>query len=453
MSIIGILRKAFGLSDPDPGDQPADNMTDDPRQQPSVPSESKIHDDYPVLGIPDDSSMAVTTTLTESLAASENPGNPDDTEIPEDTTHPEDAGPELLPKSASDSLLSDAKLPGDLFDGIIELFNAALPKMVSECMDISSQRQRLLADLDERLRRRLATEIDEARRRGHLESEAERECALAGKVRELESLTSSLNSEIMRLSAAQTSGDTTPDITIEELQALRDETEALKTDNARLMDAVEQHKAQKRLADAMINNLRSTAVKSREDAEEIESLRARVREADATLSEKDDLIAELNETIRANLYNYSLETARMSHQIDKLKAQIERMSIPEPEQEAELEDSDSEDKVEKLSVHGTTVSFDTDDTDLPTVSEPMAPAAAASSQERPRPRRQRRRNERPVNSIDEYIEGNDWFGTSYDTAPDKKSKKTATTDTDDDFGYKTPPRKPEYDNKDQLSLW
>lgn len=505
MSILGTIKRAFGFDSDDPELEEETGQEDVPAGLPPTPSYS-------------DESKAVTTVLTEARAAI--------TEQEMQEAESQEAVPELS-QEAVDALLNDKSLPADIFDDIITIFNGALPDFVEKCIDPELQRRNLLDALDAKIRKRLARELAQARRKGRreladerakLESEltkvkdlnrilderqrdtnaarlsAERQKrALNDRVHDLESQVEKLEAEkeqyaletksmLSRMRAASVAAHdechpaVSPDDKAQLAEAGKKLAEAesrlkeISADNAKLHEALEQQKAQKKLGDAMISSLQSSASKAEKEAERlrqeleatttsaaeqeqtlttIENLRQNIADKEATISElKEECdsskakVDELTETLRDNLRKYSFEEARLRRQIEKLEKALNEAVSPPP-----------------------TVTFDTDDTPSPAIAEPVPdtsepeaelpagnePEAEPSTQTTPRKRRGRKPKASPrINAIDEYIEGNEWFGTS---EPESKAAKSAASTDDDDFGYKHPQRHNQPANEDQLSLW
>ncbi len=506
MGIFGTLRKAFGFGaddDDDPG-----NISESNDYNP---------DSTPVVSSTD-SALTGTDQLNDKTdATGEGQVNGS---ISTDTRYDNEEVGKELSGEAVNSLLSDKSLPADLFDGIISVFNSALPDFVSKCINPDSQRKKLLEELDSRLRNRLAKEIADARRKGRKAMAAERvkvqeeltkakelnkilnerqqntnaarlsaerqKRALTDRVHDLENQVAALEADkeqyalerlslLNRIRAASVEAEETPEKPAESKpenshdSEMLAEIETLKENNIILNEALEQHKAQKKISDDLIHTMQSAAAKSSTEveelrtrvqkltdaSEELENMRRLLAENDETARQKDEQILELNETIRANLYNYSLESARMSRQISKLQNRITELSNPayvsvaEPlinQEDNNASDENTDEAEQKSSV--TSVTFSSDDSVSESTEEPVEEKPKQKSK-RGRPRKDTPK----ISAIDELMEeGNDWFGATADAPHPSVGKKTSHTDNDD-FGYKTPPRKEVPDNQDQLSLW
>ena len=69
---------------------------------------------------------------------------------------------------------TNTTLPGEIFDAVIELFNATQPEFVSQCLSIEKQRQYILDHIDKSLQEKLGVEVANARRQGEQQWENER---------------------------------------------------------------------------------------------------------------------------------------------------------------------------------------------------------------------------------------------------------------------------------------
>lgn len=66
-------------------------------------------------------------------------------------------------------------LAGEIFDAVIELFNATQPDFVRDCLSIESQRAYLLNHIDSAVRAKLENEVDNARRQGEKQWDNEKQ--------------------------------------------------------------------------------------------------------------------------------------------------------------------------------------------------------------------------------------------------------------------------------------
>ena len=80
-----------------------------------------------------------------------------------------------------------AELPLAIFDGVIEVFNAAQPDFIKSCLDVDAQRRYLYQAMDSSLKEYLA-EIGEATRRKAIQSWGEEHTRLQDQHQDLQRL-------------------------------------------------------------------------------------------------------------------------------------------------------------------------------------------------------------------------------------------------------------------------
>ena len=535
MSFFGNIKRALGFDADETELEEDDQSTELPSAAVTSPAFGSSDTDI--------TSKAVTTTITETRAAAL------DSDAGEGaSTHTE--APIDLNDEAVDAILSDKSLPADIFDNIIEVFNKALPDFVAKCIDSDEQRRELLSQLDQKLRRRLATELVRVRRtaksqlaadRKNIEAQlakalemnkilderqnetnaarlsAERQKrALNDRVHDLEGQVSKLEAEkeqyaletqsmLSRMRAAGVAAamqkdapSTAPaketvapdDETLKKAEAQHeadlDRIKALEADNAKLHDAIEQQKVQKKMSETMVNNLQSAAAKAREEAEqlrreleeqtvsqaEIDKIEERLSKFEDVKKHKDDEIAALkaersdlqaqlsqaNENLKTNLRQYSFEEARLRRQIEKLQKALEEATLPAANITFNVPAPDEApvmaEKAEAYAEPAPQPAQEPAPQPIP-APEPAVPQKeqpAAAEVPAPKPKRGRpRKKASKISAIEQVPEQGEWFGTqeAYESAPKAATASTA----DDDFGYKNPPRKSQPENDDQLSLW
>ena len=131
MSIMTILRRAFGFS--------PDTEEEEGEYDPTVPTYAVTNQD-PVPASPDSG---------------------------DDGKHQQCEKSEAVP--APDPQMTDEKLPADIFDAVIEIFNRAQPEFVRECLNVEAQRQYILNSLSESLRGRVSMAISSGSRKWEME--------------------------------------------------------------------------------------------------------------------------------------------------------------------------------------------------------------------------------------------------------------------------------------------
>ncbi len=222
-----------------------------------------------------------TTAITKPAATPASATHTRETETPEPETEPHDSSEDNAPATqqnvdkAAEPTVADPDLPGDLFDALIEQFNAAQPDFISKCLSTDAQRAYLLNSLSDSLKQRLNnTGLKIASANNQADDSAERE----------------------RLQRRITS-----------LEADVKATDSLRQENRKLQLSIER---QKRALLDRINDLEAQVAKSHAEKEKffsdkrnpadaalIDSTNARVKELEQSLSERESKIKELTDSI------------------------------------------------------------------------------------------------------------------------------------------------------------
>ena len=196
-----------------------------------------------------------------------------ETETPQPET-PAHHTPKENDDTKTEQVVADPDLPGDLFDALIEQFNAAQPDFISKCLSTDAQRAYLLNSLSDSLKQRLNNTGVKIAAQPDATDSAERE----------------------RLQRR-----------INTLEADVKTTETLRQENRKLHLSIER---QKRALLDRINDLEAQVAKNHAEREKfftdkrnpadaalIDSTNARVKELEQTLTERDSKIKELTDTI------------------------------------------------------------------------------------------------------------------------------------------------------------
>lgn len=222
-----------------------------------------------------------TTAITKPAATPASATHTCETETPEPETEPHDSSEDNAPATqqnvdkAAEPTVADPDLPGDLFDALIEQFNAAQPDFISKCLSTDAQRAYLLNSLSDSLKQRLNnTGLKIASANNQADDSAERE----------------------RLQRRITS-----------LEADVKASDSLRQENRKLQLSIER---QKRALLDRINDLEAQVAKSHAEKEKffsdkrnpadaalIDSTNARVKELEQSLSERESKIKELTDSI------------------------------------------------------------------------------------------------------------------------------------------------------------
>lgn len=222
-----------------------------------------------------------TTAITKPAATTASATSTRETETPQPETEPHDSSEDNTPAAeqnadkSGEPTVADPDLPGDLFDALIEQFNAAQPDFISKCLSTDAQRAYLLNSLSDNLKQRLNnTGLKIAATNNEAADLAERE--------RLQRRITSLEADIKT-------------------------TESLRQENRKLHLSIER---QKRALLDRINDLEAQVAKSHAEKEKffsdkrnpadaalIDSTNARLKELEQSLSERESKIKELNDTI------------------------------------------------------------------------------------------------------------------------------------------------------------
>lgn len=405
---------------------------------------------------------------------------------------------------------ADNGLPGEMFDSVIELFNATQPDFVRDCLSIESQRTYILDRMDKALRGRLQSEVDKARARGEkqwniekqkmnndiekLKSEyyslkqqreefqsaqlsaARQKRALSERIHDLEIQVKTLEAEkeqfqlenrsmVNKLRAANvrtsTDGDTEAELQriAEENVKLQDQIKSLTTDNDSSAKRISQ----------LEEELKKQSEKSESDETQqkaIAEIEAQITQFESIKARKDKKISELsNQNRKANTDIAALrdKLTEAVKERDSLMEQTESLSKKLTE-----EHSSNASTIESLrsEIKRLTELINAGANDSPRKSKPgrknkksfneqakTVDKADNETKDTAEEIKAEEKSEEPqastikISAIDELMDSTDWF-IAPEPVPLKKDPEV-----EEEFGYKEPPRKPSHDNDKQLSLW
>ncbi len=282
MSILSSFKKALGFPD-EYDDELDDTLDDNLDDRPVRESSAKSRKDEPVR--PSES-------VTETSAPA----------------------PELpLPPSA--------ELPGEVFDAVIELFNATQPDFVRQCLSVESQRAYLLEHIDKSLKDKLQLETDNARRRGELLWEEEKR-KMTGDIDRLKSEYHSLKQQREEFQSAQLSA-------ARQKRALKERVNDLENQVSKLEAEREQMQLENR---SMLNKLRVANVRASADSNSEADLQ-RIAEENVRLQDRVNGLCDEKKKAEA-------EIAALNRTISDLReeANADRASDEQQKAIAEIED-------------------------------------------------------------------------------------------------------------------
>lgn len=200
----------------------------------------------------------------------------------------------------------DSALPGEVFDAVIELFNATQPEFVSKCLSVEKQREYLMERINKSLRDRLAAESENARRNGAMQWEAEKR-RMTGDVEKLRSEYHTLQQQREEFQSAQLSAARQKRALSERIHDLENQVSTLESDR-------EQLQLENR---SMINKLRVANVRNASDDADTEAQNKRLAQENVDLTDKvKELQTELEKQIQA--------TSTLQKENDSLKAETEK---------------------------------------------------------------------------------------------------------------------------------
>ncbi len=259
MSILSSFKKALGF--PDDYDDDFSDLDDLDAEEKNdiLPKKSKRHNP----------SAQKSETSDEKHAVSKQAATP--------TADIESADTDIEPINGG--------LAGEIFDAIIELFNATQPDFVRDCLNIESQRTYLLDHIDSAVRAKLESEVDNARRQGEKQWDIEKK-KINDDVEKLKSEYYSLKQQREEYQSAQLSA-------ARQKRALGERIHDLELQVKTLEAEKEQFQLENR---SMVNKLRVANVRSSGD----ESTEAELQRLAKENVEKQDRITELTAKAEAD---------------------------------------------------------------------------------------------------------------------------------------------------------
>lgn len=399
-------------------------------------------------------------------------------------------------KSTEDTVCDDPALPGDLFDAIIEQFNAAQPDFISRCLSIEAQRVYLLNSLSENLRARLnraishngeaeatdarAAEAERQRmqrrinaleadnknteslrqenRKLHLSIERQKR-ALLDRINDLEAQVAKSHAEREKFFTDKRNPDDAALIDssnsrISELeQQLAQKGEELEAMTARLAEQStlrEQLEVKTRMSDEMINDLRNQAAAARNEYEDtcrqqqmaLDRIHDQVASFEQIKAKLESRITELKEALKEEKRaDREATIARLNEENASLRHTIENNLYNQANSEGRLrsEIKQLRRELEQAKSAATAAAVTPSPAERYGDGEAIpSPDAFLAEQQPAKPAAKRRGRPKKV-KLDEELDNTEWFSSQHKEDPD--------------FGYHEPPRRPSNDNAAQLSLF
>lgn len=331
-----------------------------------------------------------------------------------------------------------AELPLAIFDGVIEVFNAAQPDFIKSCLDVDAQRRYLYQAMDSSLKEYLA-EIGEATRRKAMQSWGEEHTRLQDQHQELQRLQ-------RRAEESQAEQQQQKLSTQRQKRALNDRIRELEKRVLELESEREQLELETK---SLVNKLKVADVKDSDlsaQRDEIALLKEQLKQAEATISQKEEQIKSASETKRKSAAE---EDVRAMEEIQQRLMQFEDVKR---KKDAQIEKQAA--RIAHL------------EGDMAALQERLQQALASKDEVSPegeKPRRRQRKDDKgaspkrrqktKISAIDESMDGIEWL-LSTPGEDETVSKAVASSSSDSDFGYQPPVRKEiVVDNDAQLSLF
>lgn len=380
--------------------------------------------------------------------------DPDEKYIPAGSETPSEA------ESATDSVVSAAEssadvqvadnvLPGEIFDAVIEQFNAIQPDFVRQCLSTESQRKYLTDRIGASLRARLEAETEAARRRGEKLWEAEKQ-KMAGDLDKLKSEYHNLRQQREEFQSAQLSAARQKRALSERIHDLESQVNTLEAEK-------EQFQLENR---SMLNKLRAAGVRNVAGGSDADAEFNRITQENIALNDKvksisDALNAEREKALSLTAQLSELQ-ARFEHESDSMSSE-QQAALAEIETQIKQFETVKKNKDAKISrLKAELASRKTaSDSEIANLMAEIARLKAViqelsdnkPAQEEARPKEETQSATIKISAIDELMDSTDWF-TTPEPQPMKKDPEVEEL-----FGYKEPVKKPTKHDDQQLSLF
>ena len=224
----------------------------------------------------------------------------------------------------------NAELPGEVFDAIIELFNATQPEFVSQCLSVEKQRAYILERIDNSLREKLVLEAENARRHGEQQWETERQ-KLNADLEKLRSEYHFMKQQREEFQSAQLSA-------ARQKRAMTDRIHDLEHQVSTLQSDREQLQLENR---SMINKLRVIAVRNTSNDADTEAQNQRLAQENVDLTDKvlhyeksAKKLSEECEQLRNENATLKKDNSAKSEEITRLQSELDKFGIDTDVREA-----------------------------------------------------------------------------------------------------------------------
>lgn len=235
--------------------------------------------------------------------------------------NPEPVEPDK-PLKETDDTGDKIELPMEIFDGVIAIFNQSLPDFVKQCVDVDAQRKYIYNTLDESLKTYLNNVAADARKRGGMQWENERQ-KLQSELAQLREQSKSLETSKNEWKQQQLSLD-------RQKRALSDRIRDLENQVASLEAEKEQYELETK---SLVNKIKVAGVHENDMIamrEELDEMRRRLAEAQE--SGGDALIAQIAELKEKNAEKDAIIKG-LNEQVNELSSREEAVSTGETQLE------------------------------------------------------------------------------------------------------------------------
>lgn len=213
----------------------------------------------------------------------------------------------VAPAATSDNVVDD-RLPHEIFDGVVKLFNESLPDFLKSCVDVEAQRKYIYDSLDAGMKSYLEQVANQAKLKSDGKWKDER-AKMQNELAQLKAQSKSMDEQRAEWQKQQLSAE-------RQKRALSERLHDLEKQVATLEAEKEQYDLENK---SLLNKLKVSAVVDGDMAEmrqEIADLQARLKEARET--DKSDNMQALIDSANASIEEKNNEISELKEQLSKL---------------------------------------------------------------------------------------------------------------------------------------
>ncbi len=418
--------------------------------------------------------MSIFSSLKRAFGLGDNyDADEQDFEETEETSYSSEETPSSLPEI---QINQDESLSGDIFEGVITLFNQIQPEFVRQCIDTEAQKTYILENIQSSLKERLENEVRTARLRGQQLWEEERR-RLGEEVETLRHQKETLEQKREESKSQRLSAERQKRALVERVHDL--ETQLLSVEAEKEQYVLENRSMLNKLRvasvtsggasddtigeienlNAQLETLRKESEDRRLDSEHFEAVAAaHIPVIENLLETIDELVKELaekNARMNADALSLSQVQEELKDATETIAKQKRRIDSLRSSQDRDVRQiADFNRLVKEKDAFISTLKAEIDELNR-TIALNIEDAARMmekngnSSSNDAKSWKSRKKKQKPhISAIDELLDSTDWFVAAPPPPKQKEPEK------EDDFGYKAPPqRKSHPDDDKQLSLW